>query len=134
MKTRILYFFAGTCALSFALLSCGDNAGNGNTYKPSATDAAPTAQQIDGQQLFVQNCAACHQKERDAVGPALRGVPARWNNDNKRLYAYIKNNVAVTASGDPRAVEVQNKWGGVMPLFDGFSDEQIDSILQWVEM
>jgi mono/diheme cytochrome c family protein len=133
MQTRKIPFVAGGLALAFSVLSCGDGDSASKNTPPVAT-SAPTEQQIDGQQLFVQNCAACHQKDRDAVGPALRGVRARWENNNKRLYAYIRNNVEVTASGDPRAVQVQQKWGGAMPLFDGFSDEQIEAILQWVEM
>ena len=135
MKTRFFSMLAGGLALSGLLFSCGANSTDGNAYKPADNSETPmTAQQIDGQQLFVQNCAACHQKDRDAVGPALKGVRARWEGDNKRLYAYIRNNIEVTASGDPRAVQVQQKWGGAMPLFDGLSDEQIEAILEWVEL
>ena len=132
MKMGKISFLAGGVALAISILSCGGTT-TGNNTPPVAT-GKPTAQQIDGQQLFVQNCAACHQKDMDAVGPALRGVRTRWDNDSKRLYAYIRNNVAITQAGDPRAVDLQKKWGAAMPLFDGYSDAQIEAILAWVEM
>ena len=130
MKNRKISLFAGGLAFAFSVLSCG----NSSEPVPPAEAAVPlNAEQTDGQKLFVQNCAACHQKDRDAMGPALRGVRARWNNEDTRLYKYIRNNVAVTQAGDARAVELQKKWGAAMPLFDGFSDKQIKAILDWVE-
>ncbi len=131
MQTRKFSLFAGGLAGAFLVLSCG---GNSEAIPPAEVAVPATTEQIDGQKLFVQNCAACHQKDRDAVGPALEGVRARWNNEDKRLYDYIRNNVAVTAAGDPRAVELQKKWGAAMPLFDGLSDKQIEAILKWVEL
>lgn len=87
----------------------------------------------DGQALFVQNCSACHQKDRDMVGPALHGVLGRWAGDKGRLYAFIKNNQDALAKGDARAIEVKKKWRGAMPAFPQLSDEQIDAILAYVE-
>ena len=42
-----------------------------------------------GKALFNTNCAACHQLNRKAVGPALRGVSEKY--DREWLYKWIKN-------------------------------------------
>ena len=51
-----------------------------------------TSQEVDiqaGKSLFNSNCAACHQLNRKAVGPALRGVTDKY--DKEWLYKWIKN-------------------------------------------
>lgn len=118
---------ATLCTLLACTNSSNDNPGF-SRERVTTTDGKP-----DGQALFVQNCAACHQKERDLVGPALQGVLARWDGDKARLYAFIKNNQEAVAKGDPRAVEVKKKWGATMPAFPQLTDAQIDAILTYVE-
>lgn len=126
-KHLVCISLATACVLAACTNSSEDNPGFSRESTVGA-DGKP-----DGQALFVQNCAACHQKDRDAVGPALKGVLDRWGGDKGRLHAFIRNNQDVIAKGDPRAVEVKKKWGGVMPPFPQLTDAQIDAILSYVE-
>ena len=57
-----------------------------------------------GKKLFNANCAACHKLNKKAVGPALKGVSAKYDRD--WLYKWIKNSAAMIKEGDPQAVAV----------------------------
>ncbi len=125
-------YLLGTFALTFSLLAACTNSSDDN---PGFTREAVvgTDGKPDGQALFVQNCAACHQKDRDMVGPALKGVLERWGGDKTRLYAFIRDNQAMIAKGDARAVAVKKQWGGTMPAFPQLTDAQIEAILNHVQ-
>ncbi len=58
----------------------------------------------EGKALFNTNCAACHQLNRKAVGPALRGVTEKY--DREWLYSWIKNGTQMIKDGDPQAVAI----------------------------
>ena len=87
----------------------------------------------NGQALFSQNCASCHAVHKDLTGPALAGVEERWG-DNKRLYAWIRNNQAVIKSGDSYAVALYNKWNKTaMNLFPNLTDPEIAAMLAYIK-
>ncbi len=89
--------------------------------------------QEDGKTLFANNCAACHNPIKDGTGPALQGVTQRVP-EKKKLYAWIRNNNAVLASGDPYFTKLFNERNKTpMNLFTGLTDPQIDAILNYVE-
>ncbi|MEM9823939.1 MAG: c-type cytochrome [Bacteroidota bacterium] len=90
----------------------------------------------EGKALFKANCASCHNKtmKDDMTGPALGGVRERWEGDQERLYAWIRNSQAVIASGDSYAVALYNKWDkSVMTAFPNLTDDQIESILLYID-
>jgi mono/diheme cytochrome c family protein len=88
-----------------------------------------------GKTLFVNNCASCHAKDMKTklTGPALAGAQARWN-DDKELYAWIRNSQASIARGVPRAVQLwsENK-PTVMTAFAGLKDEEIENMLAYID-
>jgi len=86
-----------------------------------------------GKTAFVNNCSSCHNPLKDGIGPALHGVTERVP-DRSKLHAWIKNNAAVRASGDPYFNNLYKERGGAaMSLFTGLSDAEIDNILTYVE-
>jgi len=83
-----------------------------------------------GKNLFNANCAACHQLNRKAVGPALRGVTEKYDRD--WLYSWIKNGTQMIKDGDPQAVAIWEEYNrAVMTNYPQFSNEQIDNILAY---
>jgi mono/diheme cytochrome c family protein len=86
----------------------------------------------EGKTLFNNNCTACHALSDEVlVGPGLKGVnqrrPMAW------LVSWIKNSQKMIQSGDKYAVELYNKYNKtVMPSYD-FTDEQIMSVLQYID-
>ena len=86
-----------------------------------------------GKALFSSHCASCHNPLKPSTGPALHGITERVP-DRAKLHAWIKNNQAVLASGDPyfnqRFIEYNKT---PMNLFTSLSDAEIDNILAYVE-
>ena len=91
------------------------------------------SQEVDvqaGKNLFNANCAACHQLNRKAVGPALRGVTEKYDRD--WLYSWIKNGTQLIKDGDPQAVAIWEEYNrAIMTNYPQFSNEQIDNILAY---
>jgi cytochrome c oxidase subunit 2 len=88
----------------------------------------------EGSNLFNSNCASCHALEGKVVGPALGDVIDKYDQDYEWLIAWIKNNTKLIKSGDERALAAFDEGGGqVMNIFENLSDDQITSILMWID-
>jgi mono/diheme cytochrome c family protein len=88
----------------------------------------------DGQAIFKDNCASCHNVFKDATGPALGGVTTRgpWT-DRKKLYEWVHNPAKFMAT-DPYTQDLKQKYGGaMMSSFSQFSEKEIDAVIDYVE-
>ena len=88
-----------------------------------------------GKTLFKNNCAQCHDKKMKAklTGPALGGVEERWADyPQEDLYAWIRNSQALIKDGHPRATSLWNEYKSVMQAFPNLTDDDIASILLYV--
>ena len=99
------------------------------------TPSLSVSQEADiqaGKNLFNSNCAACHQLNRKAVGPALRGVTEKY--DKEWLYKWIKNGTQMIKDGDPQAVAIWEEYNrAVMTNYPQFSNQDIDNILAYTD-
>lgn len=88
----------------------------------------------EGKTLFVSKCQSCHAPDMvsDMTGPALFSGIQEWT-DKGKLHEWIRNNIKLTASGYPLAVEVSKKKPTVMTTFPDLTDPQIDAILSYIE-
>jgi len=85
-----------------------------------------------GKSLFNANCASCHKLNKKLIGPALRGVSAKYEKD--WLYSWIKNSAAMIKSGDEQAVAIYEEYNKVaMNAFPQLSNEDIDNILAYTD-
>jgi mono/diheme cytochrome c family protein len=83
-----------------------------------------------GKSLFNANCASCHKLNKKLIGPALKGVSAKYEID--WLYSWIKNSAAMIKSGDEQAVAIYEEYNKVaMNAFPQLSNEDIDNILAY---
>lgn len=88
----------------------------------------------EGSKLFSANCASCHALNGKVIGPALGGVVDKYSGDYEWIVAWIKNNEKLRKSGDERALAIYEEYNGqAMNLFENLSDDQITSILMWIE-
>ncbi|MDB2672634.1 c-type cytochrome [Flavobacteriaceae bacterium] len=98
------------------------------SFTVNAQDADPIA----GKKLFNANCAACHKLNKKAVGPALKGVSAKY--DKEWLYSWIKNSSAMIKSGDAQAVAIWEEYNKTaMTAFPLLSNTDIDNILAYTD-
>ncbi|RZK47416.1 MAG: c-type cytochrome [Pedobacter sp.] len=93
--------------------------------------AGAQAQDVaEGRTLFKGKCASCHALDHDATGPALT---PKMSLDETYLIAWIKNNVALRASGNAQAIEAGKFSASEMTAFPTLTDEQIKSIIAYAK-
>ena len=96
------------------------------------TVSAQEADPIAGKKLFNANCAACHKLNKKAVGPALKGVSAKY--DKEWLYSWIKNSAAMIKEGDAQAVAIWEEYNKTaMNAFPQLSNADIDNIIAYTD-
>ncbi|GAB3930979.1 PQQ-dependent sugar dehydrogenase [Larkinella terrae] len=92
-----------------------------------STDKAVLAK---GQQLFQQNCTACHNFLQKGIGPNLATVtlevPAAW------LKTFIHNAPEVIKSGDARAYALFEEYKQTMPPFTHLSDGDVEALMAFI--
>lgn len=84
-----------------------------------------------GASIFNANCKSCHAIDKKVVGPALMGVTERrelgW------IISWIKNPAGMVESGDETAVQLFEEYKTMMTGFGSLSDQEIVSVLAYVE-
>ncbi len=119
---------------------------NSNNNKSTDTSKVTSADEVavdsleaiiaQGKALFKTNCTKCHDisLRQKLVGPALHGVTGRWGDyPREDLYAWIRDSQALVKKGHPRAVGMFNAWKKNMDGFPDLTDEEIESILVFIE-
>jgi mono/diheme cytochrome c family protein len=132
----LLILCMGTMVYVYANQNFGNsnvNQANANISNPITPVATLTDEQKHGQELFTNNCSSCHAITDEAVvGPGLKGVTTRRPVD--WILTWVKNPQKVIAGGDKYAVDLYNKYNKAqMTAFPGFKDEDIKSILAYID-
>ena len=83
-----------------------------------------------GKELFDANCASCHAIADEGIGPRLGGITTLLS--QKFLSDFIRNPGKVIDSGNPRAVNLSEKFKMIMPPFDFLKPAEITSILAYI--
>jgi cytochrome c551/c552 len=91
-----------------------------------ATNVGPTA-------YFKAKCAACHQFDQNATGPALQGMMKRVPG-KEWLMSYLKNEDSLIRSGDTTALRI-SKQSPVGPShhFSDLNDRFLDELIRFTE-
>lgn len=86
----------------------------------------------EGKTLFQQKCTSCHAIDKVVIGPALKDVNKR--HEEEWLIKWIRNSQAMVAAGDEQAVALFEGHNNlVMTAFPDLSDDQIKSILTFID-
>ncbi|MEJ7692215.1 PQQ-dependent sugar dehydrogenase [Daejeonella sp.] len=110
------------CISQFMVLSVGAQ---------TSTDYPRDKKTIDeGKALFLQNCSSCHNFTQRGIGPNLAGVTNQVS--KPWLVHFIRNSQEVIEDGDVRAKKLFEEYKVPMPSFNAFSDDEIVSILAYV--
>lgn len=92
----------------------------------------PPVTNLQGEKLFKANCTACHQINKEVIGPKLKGMSKRY--EREWLYQWIKNSQGLIKSGDKQANDIFDEYNrSVMTAFPTLSNEDIDNIIEYVE-
>lgn len=86
----------------------------------------------NGKKLFNTNCAACHKLEQRLIGPPLKGVAAK--RDQEWLNKWIRNSAELIASGDADAKAIFEEYSNIpMTPFPNLSDTDIADIMAYTD-
>lgn len=83
-----------------------------------------------GKEIFMQNCAACHNIYKDAVGPKLAGVAQKRT--RTWLKSWIKDAHGMVEAGDPAAIALFNQWDRIVMPANDFSEQEMDYLIQFL--
>jgi len=94
--------------------------------------SAQEADVANGEKLFKSTCAACHRLDKKLVGPALKGVSDRRDQD--WLISWIKDSPGMIKSGDKLAIQVFEE-NNKLPMIANpqLSDQDIIDILAYTK-
>jgi mono/diheme cytochrome c family protein len=146
MKIRNLYpllhrkFVSGSLFLAVTLVlsaySASFHSGDTNPSiqqkKGTEEDTYATDRKIiaKGQQLFENNCTACHNFLQKGIGPELShvtsDVPAEW------LKKMIGNAPEMVKNGDARAAMLFDEYKQVMPAFPTLSETDLAAVMAFI--
>ncbi|WP_457610570.1 c-type cytochrome [Lutibacter sp.] len=87
---------------------------------------------VNGEKLFKSTCAACHRLDKKLVGPALKGVTDKREQD--WLISWIKDSPGMIKSGDKLAIQVFEE-NNKLPMTPNpqLSDQDIIDILAYTK-
>ncbi len=113
----------------------------GDEIKTDAPVSPEKAKWLAGQELFKANCVACHNISFDGVGPALKGVEARWTaagpyqgkTGKEWMHVWIRNWNDVVKADYKYGVDMANSRPQQMNIFNWLSDKDIDNIMFYIE-
>lgn len=90
----------------------------------------------NGKNLFKQNCSACHKVDKKAIGPALKGVKAKWveAGEEANLVSWVQNSAKLYESGSSEmAKAIWDFSPSAMTPMEHLSAEDINGIFDYVE-
>lgn len=86
----------------------------------------------DGEDLYRQNCTACHKFGQKLIGPDLIGINQKRS--EKWLISFIKSSQSMIKSGDPQAVAIYEEFNQmIMNDQTHLSEGDIKAILAYIE-
>ena len=94
--------------------------------------SAQEGNSANGEKLFKANCAACHKLDKKLVGPALKGITEK--REQEWLLAWIKDSPGLIKSGDKLAIQVFEE-NNKLPMTQNphLSDSDIIDILAYTK-
>jgi cytochrome c551/c552 len=95
-----------------------------------STFVASLSANPEGEKLFSTLCKACHHLEIRLVGPPLKNVSQRHNEE--WLLKFIKSSTSMIASGDKAAIELFNTYNKIPMPDQNLTDDEIRSILSYI--
>ncbi len=86
----------------------------------------------EGKKIFMTRCAACHNINKQLVGPALAGVDTR--RDINWIISFVKSSQTMINKGDKDAVALFTKFNKApMPNHTDLTDNNIKDIITYIK-
>ena len=141
--THFIFLFLLFLSFTTIFLSMKNDDSENEEIESTTITSIETATDFDleinnGKKLFRANCGSCHSSDmvNDMTAPALGGVQERWERREENLRAWIRNSgkYLVENPNDEYAQNLYKKWGVSMTANPHLTDEEIESILSYIEV
>ncbi len=89
----------------------------------------------DGESLFKAKCSACHNVEKNSIGPMLQGAKQKWVDagEVEQLYSWVKNSEGVIAAGNSTMANAIKDYSPTMMTAQEVGPAEVDAILAYVD-
>ena len=95
-----------------------------------STKADPPSE--EGQVIFTNRCASCHNANVKIVGPALAGIHERRSME--WIVSFVQSSQTLIKNGDKQAVELFASFNNIpMPDHKDLSAEQIRNVIEYIK-
>jgi len=85
---------------------------------------------LNGENIFKSNCSACHKIDKKLVGPPLKNITEKREED--WLLSFIKNSQSLINGGDKAAKEIYSEYNELLMPPQNLSDAEIQSVLDFI--
>lgn len=125
------------CLLFFLCVSCHEKKqSHYNQPYSSPSEKTPKKDQdpqlIKGEEIFDNQCAACHRMDRKLVGPSLENSTKQY--DKKWLLAFIIDNQKLIQEKDSQALKIWLEYNkSPMPNFKHLTEQELEDLYYYLE-
>nr|WP_299206135.1 c-type cytochrome [uncultured Brumimicrobium sp.] len=87
----------------------------------------------DGQEIYESKCAVCHILGKDATGPNLIGIKAKWEGEEENLYEWVINPGELLASGKSERAKVAEQFSPAFMTPQDLTMEEAIAVIEYAD-
>ncbi|HLW29413.1 MAG TPA: c-type cytochrome [Brumimicrobium sp.] len=87
----------------------------------------------DGKEIYETKCAVCHILGKDATGPNLIGIKAKWEGEEENLYEWVINPGELIASGKSERAKVAEQFSPAPMLPQDLTLDEAKAVIEYAD-
>src|SRR5690554_4258758 len=87
----------------------------------------------DGKEIYETKCAVCHILGKDATGPNLIGIKAKWEGEEENLYEWVINPGELIASGKSERAKVAEQFSPAFMTPQDLTMEESIAVIEYAD-
>src|SRR5690554_1756885 len=87
----------------------------------------------DGKEIYESKCSVCHILGKDATGPNLVGIKAKWEGEEENLYQWVLNPGELIASGKSERALVAEQFSPAPMLPQDLTLEEAKAVIEYAD-
>ena len=87
----------------------------------------------DGKAIFESKCSVCHILGKDATGPNLIGVKAKWEGEEENIYEWVLNPAKLIALGKSERAKVAEQYSATAMPAQNISLDEAKAVIDYVD-
>ncbi|MFV0531660.1 MAG: c-type cytochrome [Flavobacteriales bacterium] len=105
---------------------------NSSSAHPLKEEQEKDIKFIKGEEIFDEQCTACHRMEKKLVGPPLKDITKR--RDKKWIFSFVSDNQSLVRKGDTIATKIWLEYNkSPMPTFKHLTKEDLEHLYYYLD-